>query len=198
MTPAGGKGGAPSAEAGSASRRNGLSDAAFRDQLVGIIPQLRVFARGLCSGRSIADDLVQDALTRAWSARASFEAGTNFRAWMYMILRNQFYTTVRKLSRMVPWDPEAAERILVEPASQEWQVEVAAVTTALQKISPEQREVLLLVGANGLSYEEAAEIVGCAVGTIKSRLARGRTALKAVMEGEEPAVEGRSGQSEAG
>jgi len=164
--------------------RTPLPDEAFRAELVGIIPQLRVFARGLCSGRAIADDMVQDALTRAWSARQSFESGSNFRAWIFMILRNQFYTTVRKMSRMMPWDPEASERILVTPANQEWQLEVAAVTAALQQISPEQREVLLLVGANGLSYEEAAEITGCAVGTIKSRLARGRIALKAIINGD--------------
>ena len=164
--------------------RNALPETEFRDQLVAIIPELRVFARGLCTGRSIADDMVQDALTRAWSARKSYESGSNFRAWMFMILRNQYYTTIRKLSRMVPWDPEAAERILIEPAAQDWQIEVSDVTAALQKITPEQREVLLLVGANGLTYEEAAEIAGCAVGTIKSRLARGRAALKAVIEGE--------------
>jgi RNA polymerase sigma-70 factor (ECF subfamily) len=165
--------------------RDALGDEQFRDELVAIIPQLRVFSRGLCSGRAIADDMVQDALTRAWAARKSFERGSNFRAWIFMILRNQYYTTVRKLSRMADWDPEAAERLLVTPADQEWQLEVAAVAAALQKLPPEQREVLLLVGASGLPYEEAAQIVGCAVGTIKSRLARGRIALKAIIEGED-------------
>ena len=162
--------------------RIALSEQEFRDNLVAIIPDLRVFARGLCKGRPMADDMVQDALTRAWSARTSYESGSNFRAWMFMILRNQFYTTVRKMSRMASWDPEAAERILVAPATQDWQIEVADVTAALQKISPEQREVLMLVGANGMSYEEAAEIAGCAIGTIKSRMARGRAALKAILE----------------
>lgn len=161
-----------------------LSDAEFKEQLVGIIPALRVFARGLCSGRAIADDMVQDALMRAWAARQSYAAGSNFRAWMFMILRNQYYTTLRKNSRMVAWDPEAAERILVSPAGQESRIDLIDVANALQHVSPEQREVLLLVGANSMSYEEAAEIVGCAVGTIKSRLARGRTALQALIEGE--------------
>lgn len=171
-----------------ASVRPALSDEHFRDVLVQIIPQLRVFARGLCSGRAIADDMVQDALTRAWAARRSFEAGSNFRAWIFMILRNQYYTTARKLSRTVSWDPEASERLLVSPPSQEWGLEVAGVAAALQKLPPEQREVLMLVGANGLSYEEAAEVAGCAVGTIKSRLARGRAALKAIIDQEPPEV----------
>lgn len=173
------------------AERTALSDADFRQQLVAIIPSLRVFARGLCSNRALADDMVQDALTRGWAARQSYAAGSNFRAWMFMILRNQYYTTARKNARIVPWDPEAAERILVTPASQDWGIEVSDVTAALQKISPEQREVLLLVGANGLSYQEAAEIAGCAIGTIKSRLARGRVALQALLEGEETDPDGR-------
>lgn len=171
--------------------RTALSDSDFRQQLVAIIPALRVFARGLCSNRALADDMVQDALTRGWAARKSYAAGSNFRAWMFMILRNQYYTTARKNARIVPWDPEAAERILVTPASQDWGIEVSDVTAALQKISPEQREVLLLVGANGLSYQEAAEIAGCAIGTIKSRLARGRVALQALLEGEDMEPDGR-------
>lgn len=165
-------------------RHTSLSDAEFKQQLVGIIPALRVFARGLCSGRAIADDMVQDALMRAWAARQSYAAGSNFRAWMFMILRNQYYTTLRKNSRMVAWDPEAAERILISPPGQESRIDLIDVANALQHVSPEQREVLLLVGANAMSYEEAAEVVGCAVGTIKSRLARGRTALQALIEGE--------------
>jgi RNA polymerase sigma-70 factor, ECF subfamily len=159
------------------------ADRIFRDELVALIPSLRSFARGLCGGRDMADDLAQDAMTRAWAARASFTPGTNFRAWMFMILRNQFYTTIRKNSRMVSWDPEVAERLLVEPASQQNAIHVSDVAKALQKLPVEQREVLLLIGANGLSYDEAADIVGCAMGTIKSRLARGRRALAVLIDG---------------
>ena len=159
------------------------ADEAFRDQLVALIPALRSFARGLCGGRHIADDLAQDAMTRGWAARASFTPGTNFRAWMFMILRNQFYTTIRKDSRMVSWDPELAERVLVEAPSQQEAIHVADVAKALQMLSAEQREVLLLIGANGVSYEEAAEIIGCAMGTVKSRLARGRKALAELIDG---------------
>jgi RNA polymerase sigma-70 factor (ECF subfamily) len=166
----------PSAEALAA-------DEVFRDQLVALIPALRTFARGLCGWRDMADDMAQDALVRGWAARASFTPGTNFRAWMFMILRNQFYTTLRKDKRMTSWDPEVAERVLVEAPSQQHSIHVTDVAKALQKLPPEQREVLLLIGANGASYEEAAEVIGVAIGTIKSRLARGRKALAQLIDG---------------
>jgi len=159
------------------------ADEIFRDQLVALIPSLRAFARGLCGWRDMADDLAQDAMTRAWAARASYTPGTNFRAWMFMILRNQFYTTIRKNRRTTSWDPEVAERVLVEAPSQQNGIHVADVAKALQKLPADQREVLLLIGANGVSYEEAAEIIGCAIGTVKSRLARGRRALSELIDG---------------
>lgn len=107
-----------------------------------------------------------------------------------MILRNQFYTTIRKKSRMTSWDPEIAERLLVVNASQHDGINVEDVAKALQKLSAEQREVLMLIGANGMSYEEAAEVMGCAIGTIKSRLARGRVALAALINGPDDLMDG--------
>lgn len=172
------------------------ADQIFRDQLVELIPSLRSFARGLCGGRDMADDLAQDAMTRAWAARASYAQGTNFRAWMFMILRNQFYTTIRKNSRMTSWDPEVAERVLVEAPAQQEGIHVSDVAKALQKLPAEQREVLLLIGANGASYEEAAEIIGCAIGTVKSRLARGRKALAVLIDG--PEIEGSEQDNRSG
>lgn len=175
----------------SSDRPEGLGpegDKAFRDQLVAIIPALRAFARGLCGNRDLADDMAQDAMARAWAARASYTQGTNFRAWMFMILRNHFYTTLRKNSRMVSWDPEVAERVLVAGPTQHDRINVSDVSDALQKLPAEQREVLMLIGANGVSYEEAADIMGCAIGTIKSRLARGRAALAALIDG--PDIDG--------
>lgn len=165
------------------NRSPAQQDKEFHDQLVAIIPSLRAFARGLCGNRDLADDMAQDAMTRAWAARQSYTPGSNFRAWMFMILRNHFYTTLRKNSRMVSWDPEIAERVLVVAPAQQDGLNVQDVQAALQKLPPEQREVLILIGANGVSYEEAAEIMGCAIGTIKSRLARGRVALTALIEG---------------
>ena len=158
-------------------------DKVFRDQLVALLPSLRAFARGLCGHREMADDLAQDTMMRAWAARESYTQGTNFRAWMFMIMRNQFYTTIRKNSRMTSLDPEVAERVLVVAPAQQNGINVDDVAKALQKLPAEQREVLLLIGANGLSYEEAAEIIGVAMGTVKSRLARGRTALAAMIDG---------------
>ena len=157
----------------------------FRAQLLAVIPALRGFARGLCGSRELADDMAQDAMMRAWAAQSSFTPGTNFRAWIFMILRNQFYTTIRRNSRMVSWDPEVAERVLVAQAAQQDGLNLQDVQSALQKLPAEQREVLILIGANGLSYEEAAEVMGCAIGTIKSRLARGRTALATLINGTE-------------
>lgn len=167
------------------SERTPSELADFRAQMIAIIPSLRAFARGLCGNRELADDLAQDAMMRAWGAQDSFTPGTNFRAWIFMILRNQFYTTMRKNSRMTSWDPEAAERLLVEAAPQQHHIHMSDVEKALQKLSPEQREILLIVGAGGASYEEAAEITGCAIGTVKSRLARGRVALAALINGPE-------------
>ena len=158
-------------------------DKVFRDQLVALLPSLRAFARGLCGHREMADDLAQDTMMRAWAARESYTQGTNFRAWMFMILRNIFYTTVRKNSRMTSWDPEIAERILVEPATQHVGIELNDVQKALNKLPPIQREMLMLVAAEGVSYEEAATIAGCAIGTVKSRVARARAALVLLLEG---------------
>ena len=158
-------------------------DKVFRNDLVAILPSLRAFARGLCGNRDLADDLVQEAMTRAWAARSSYTPGTNFRAWIYMILRNRYFTIIRKNARSVSLDPEVAERVLVTVADQEDRLHVMDVEKALQKLPKEQREVLLLIGANGMSYEEAMEVVGCAMGTIKSRLARGRAALAKLIDG---------------
>jgi RNA polymerase sigma-70 factor (ECF subfamily) len=169
------------------SERRDASDD-FRAQMITLIPSLRAFARGLCGNRELADDLAQEAMMRAWAAHASFTPGTNFRAWIFMILRNQFYTTMRKNSRMTSWDPEAAERLLVEAPPQQHHIHMSDVEKALRTLPAEQREVLMLVGAGGASYEEAAVITGCAIGTVKSRLARGRVALAALINGPDEAV----------
>ncbi|MBI1402485.1 MAG: sigma-70 family RNA polymerase sigma factor [Porphyrobacter sp.] len=155
----------------------------FKDHMVTLLPSLRAFARGLCRHRESADDLVQEALMRAWSSRDSFTPGSNLRAWMFTILRNHFYTTIRKDGRSVTWDPEAAERILVQEPDQEYPLHVEDVGRALEQLPDKQREMLLLVAGAELSYEEAARAADCNIGTVKSRLNRGRAAIRAVMDG---------------
>jgi len=155
----------------------------FKQQMIALIPSLRAFARVLCGNRDMADDLAQEAMTRAWAARDRFALGTNFRAWMFMILRNQFYSTIRKNSRISAWDPEAAERLLITPATQHVGIDLDDVEKALGKLPVEQREVLMLVAAEQMTYEEAAEVTGCALGTVKSRIARGRAALTRMVNG---------------
>lgn len=156
---------------------------AFKAQMVALIPALRAFARGLCRDRVLADDLVQEAMMRAWASRHTFITGSNFRAWMFIILRNHYYAGAKKRSRYTVWDPEAAERVLVQDATQEAGLHVEDVNRAMQRLPEQQREILLLVAGAGLSYEEAVEVAGCNIGTVKSRLNRGRAAIKALIEG---------------
>ncbi len=161
-------------------------DEAFRVELVGLIPHLRAFARTLCGDPTAADDLAQDAMLKAWDARASFEMGTNMKAWTFMILRNQFYSEKRRSWRQSQLDQEAAERTLVAVDDPEAPVALDELRQGLAMLPPEQREALILVGAGGFAYEEAAEICNCAVGTVKSRVARARKALSAALEGNGP------------
>jgi RNA polymerase sigma-70 factor, ECF subfamily len=160
-----------------------LSAEAFKRELEPLIPQVRAFARFLCqSDRSRADDLAQEALMRAWQARESFAPGTQMRAWLFVIVRNLFYSERRRAWRVVAYDETAAERTLQTKAVQNEQLELDDVRRALALVPDDQREALILVSAGGLSYEDAAGICGCAVGTIKSRVNRGRKALTLALE----------------
>ena len=155
---------------------------AFRRELIGLIPHLRAFARTLAGEPAGADDLAQDAMMKAWDARASFQMGTNMKAWTFMILRNQFYSEKRRAWRQTQLDQEAAERTLIAVDDPEAPVALDELRLGLAKLPSEQREALVLVGAGGFAYEEAAEICGCAVGTVKSRVSRARRALQAILE----------------
>ena len=170
-------------ENGIAPERVALSDEEFRTQLAAVIPQLRAFGRSLSGNRDTGDDLVQETLLKAWAARDRYEAGTNLRAWTFIILRNLFLSQMRRNRFRGEWDDLVADKILSAPASQDKHVELGDLQRALQYLPETQREALILVGAGGFAYEEAAEICGVAVGTIKSRVARGRVALEAVMLG---------------
>ena len=166
-----------------ADARIALSDDEFKTQLAAVIPQLRAFGRSLSGNRDIGDDLVQETLLKAWAARDRYEAGTNLRAWTFIILRNLFLSQMRRNRFRGEWDDAVADRVLSAPAAQDKHVELGDLQRALQYLPETQREALILIGAGGFAYEEAAEICGVAVGTIKSRVARGRVALEQVMMG---------------
>ena len=149
----------------------------FKDGLIKEIPNLRAFAASLSGSMQLADDLVQDTLLKAWGNSDKFEPGTSLRAWLFTILRNTYYSLYRKRGREVQ-DSEGtyAERMATH-GNQESHLDLADFRKALAKLPEEQREVLIMVGATGLSYEETAEICGVAIGTIKSRVNRARTKL---------------------
>jgi RNA polymerase sigma-70 factor (ECF subfamily) len=157
-------------------------EAQFKKELVALIPHLRAFARTLAGDPTAADDLAQDAMMKAWDARESYQMGTNMKAWTFMILRNQFYSEKRRSWRQTQLDQEAAERTLVAVDDPEAPVALDELRLGLGMLPAEQREALILVGAGGFAYEEAAEICGCAVGTVKSRVSRARRALQGILE----------------
>ncbi len=157
-------------------------DAIFQRELVKLIPHLRAFARTLTGDAAQADDLAQDAMIKAWDARKSFQLGTNMKAWTFMILRNQFYSDKRRSWRQIQLDQEAAERTLVAVDNPESPLALDELRLAMAMLPDEQREALILVGAGGFAYEEAADICGCAVGTVKSRVSRARKALQGILE----------------
>ena len=160
----------------------GYDEEAFRAELTGLIPHLRAFARSLCGDATLADDVAQDALLKAWNARLKYQPGTNLKAWTFTILRNQFYSIKRRSWRATSLEPEVAEQTIVAVDDAEAGVRLNELRKALGALSEDQREALILVGASGLSYDEAAEICGCATGTIKSRVSRARKALAEIME----------------
>nr|WP_147081133.1 sigma-70 family RNA polymerase sigma factor [Methylobacterium haplocladii] len=153
------------------------SYAAFRDDLLGALPGLRAFALSLAGGTAQADDLVQETLLKAWQNQTSYRPGTNLKAWLFTILRNHFYSERRKRRREVEdADGVQAGRLEALP-DQEDGLELRQVWAKLRALPTAQREALLLVGAQGMTYEDAAELIGCQVGTVKSRVSRGRTVL---------------------
>ena len=153
----------------------------FRDELIAAIPGLRAFGISLTSRSDRADDLVQETLMKAWKHHESFEAGTNLKAWLYTILRNEFYSQLRKRSREVEDADGAYSSRVAIPAEQHGHLDMADLKNALERLPPDQREAIILVGASGFSYEEAAEICHVAIGTIKSRVNRARNKLGELM-----------------
>jgi RNA polymerase sigma-70 factor (ECF subfamily) len=168
---------------------------AFRTELVALLPQLRVFARGLAGDRHLADDLVQDTVMLALQAQAQFTPGTNLRAWLFTILRNRFCAVVRRRPvTLEALDEEALDRVSAAPAFQEATIEIRAFRRAFAQLGWTHREVLVLVGVHGLPYEQVAAVCGCEVGTVKSRLHRARDLLGRLLLGDAPADPPRTRQ----
>ena len=155
----------------------------MRDGLVRMIPALRAFARSLCGHRELADDLVQETLLKAWQARFRFEPGSNLKAWLFVILRNEYYSNLRKMkvaadyaSSQGRWSGECAPE-------QHGRLDLADLLRGFGHLSSSQKEALILT-ARDFTYVEAARISGCAVGTMKSRISRARQQLQCYMDGE--------------
>ncbi|MET0373876.1 MAG: sigma-70 family RNA polymerase sigma factor [Rhizorhabdus sp.] len=151
-------------------------------EVVSLIPPLRGYALSLTGSPADADDLLQDSLVRVCRFRDQFVPGTNLKAWLYTIVRNAFYTdVVRRRGTVQDVEGRHAAQLAAQP-NQEWRLRYAELLEALDELPPTSREALILVVATGLTYEEAAEVCQCAVGTIKSRINRGRERLAELLD----------------
>jgi RNA polymerase sigma-70 factor (ECF subfamily) len=164
----------------------------FERELLEAVPFMRAFGRTLTGDVEQAEDLAQETLLQAWRCRDQFRPGTNLRAWLSTILRNRFYSSQRRRKWRAEYDQEIIERTLVAPDDPSANVELEDVRRALAMLPDFQREALILVGAGGMQYEEVAAIMGCPVGTVKSRVRRARDELQAIL------FEGRAKAAERG
>jgi RNA polymerase sigma-70 factor (ECF subfamily) len=155
----------------------------FSKDLTALIPHMRAFARGLCGDMTAAEDLAQDGLLRAWTAQASYQPGTNLKAWVFTIIRNQFYSERRRAWRNVALDQQMAEETLIAVSNATATLELDEVRRAMLLLPDDQREALVLVGAAGCSYEEVSEMCDCPVGTVKSRVSRARRHIDRIIAG---------------
>ncbi|MEO1280480.1 MAG: sigma-70 family RNA polymerase sigma factor [Pseudomonadota bacterium] len=154
----------------------------IKTQLIEAIPNMRAFAVSLSGNVDRADDLVQETLVKAWNKLDTFEEGTNLKAWLFTILRNTYFSEFRKVKREVAdTDGEIAARVAVLPR-QQGHMDVQDLVKALNQLPDDQREALILIAAEGFSYEQAAAISACAVGTIKSRVNRARARLAEMVD----------------
>ena len=161
-----------------------------RDELVEHLPAMRAFAMSLSRNAATADDLVQDAVVKAWSNMDKFQPGTNLRAWLFTILRNTYYSQFRKRRYEVE-DPQGVHAAtLPEQPRHDGRLAIKDFRSAFRELTDEQREALVLVGVEGFSYQEAAEMCGCAVGTVKSRINRARKQLAELMHLDDDGVLG--------
>lgn len=155
----------------------------FADQLEALLPELRAYARNLCRNPVSADDLVQEACLRAWAARASYDPSAPLRPWAFRILRNIYLEQNRRAWREAPLEPAEAEAALIAPDNAEAACDFAMLQRALSHLPDSQREALIAILGAGMSYAEAGTLLGCAEGTVKSRVNRGREALLDLLNG---------------
>jgi RNA polymerase sigma-70 factor (ECF subfamily) len=164
----------------------------FTAEIAKLIPALRSFARLLYRNEESAADLTQETLAKAWQARSSFAPGTNLKAWLFTIMRNQFRSEGRRAWRQMPWDQESAERIPAPAAEQMWAIELKDTARAIGTLSKRQREALILSGVGGFSSEDAAAIIDCRPTAVKSRVSRARQSIMAMLDGRSPLKKKRS------
>ena len=158
-------------------------DGTFRRELTSLLPYARALARSLWTGNvGSSDDLAQDAVERAWRARRSLTLGTNMKAWLTRLLRNEFYSDKRRSWRSVQLDSETAEQTLVAADDPQATLDLNSVRQALATLLPARREALILIGVAGLDHETVAGILDCRVGTVKSRVSRAGAALSQALE----------------
>ncbi len=155
----------------------------FKTALVENLPHLRAFAHLIARNHALAEDLVQDTIVRALANRHQFKPGTNLKGWLIIILRNRFFNEMRRSSRRVEVSVERQDDLATVDGGQEVSIEIRDFNDVFRKLPPTQREALILVGASGFSYEEAAEIAHCPIGTMKSRVSRARAELEARLHG---------------
>jgi RNA polymerase sigma-70 factor, ECF subfamily len=152
----------------------------FEAELMGLVPRLMTFARSLSGSEADAEDLTQETIAKALKSRSSYQTGTSMRSWLYTILHNRFRTEKRHSWRALALDPKVAATTLRAVDNAEAIVTLKEVRQAIASLTPQHEEILVLIGGAGLSYDEAAEVLGLSVGTVKSRLSRARSALAAV------------------
>jgi RNA polymerase sigma-70 factor (ECF subfamily) len=154
----------------------------LKNDIVALLPDLRAFARFMCREREEADELVQNTVLMALDKQRQFEPGTNLKGWLFTIMRNRFYSDLRALKRRPTSIDEAAAAPLTAVDNPEASLELKELSVALWRLSPQAREALILVGAGGFSYEEAANLCSCSVGTLKARVSRARKQLAGQMK----------------
>jgi RNA polymerase sigma-70 factor (ECF subfamily) len=159
-----------------------LQPSTFQRDLVALMPNLRALSRKICRGGAIADDMAQEALAKAWRSRDSYEAGTNLKAWLFTILRNEVFSHGRRAWRETQWDEVKGAAIAGAANEQQWAMDLVDTSRAMSALPGEQREALMLVGVGGFSYDESATICGTPVGTVKSRVARARASVRETLD----------------